>query len=51
VKTCHFAIKKSPRQHGQEKNLKNFPRKSSHLEEESYEIAKDFWMIWADFFF
>jgi hypothetical protein len=42
VKTCHFAIKKCPRQHGEENFLKKFPKNFSHLEEESYEMAKIF---------
>ncbi len=42
VKTCHFAIKKGPQQHGEENLLKNFHKISSHLEEESYEMAKIF---------
>jgi hypothetical protein len=27
----------------------NFPKRLTHFEEESYEIVKDFWKIWADF--
>ncbi len=42
VKTCHFAIKKGPQQHGEENFLKKFPKKSLHLEEESHEMAKIF---------
>ncbi len=42
VKTCHFAIKKGPWQHGEENFLENFPKKLSHLEEGSYEMAKIF---------
>jgi hypothetical protein len=40
VKLAILLFKKGPRQHGQENFLKNFPKNSSHLEEESYEMAK-----------
>jgi hypothetical protein len=38
----HFLIKKIPKKHGQGNFLQKFQKKSSHFNEENYEMAKVF---------
>ncbi len=45
-----FCYTNSPKQHGQGNFSKKIQKKSSHFEEESYEITKIFLRIWADFY-
>jgi hypothetical protein len=51
VKTCHFAIKKCPWQHGEENFLKKNSKKFLTFGGRRLWNGQDFWRIWADCFF